>query len=262
VFNILKFAHDLEISKPSLSVGDMESISGQNGVEKEFKKASEAILNDWTVGKDGTLDAGDFVALVRSEQQQKKSNAKLRMVLLALALVILLLVGAIFGMSLWASEVSKETHTSSDGVMRSTSGKTVLVGQAKEKLKLFDLVQASTNVLLSVDRLQLETTSGYDFIVSVQSIARNKDSLTIFGSGGMRLEVTGQIATLVLPGGESHVVKTHDANGRRLCGESRYAPSCPEPDVWVNPVPDMNWSQVYENELKYGSRFDPGPDGH
>merc|ERR1712048_455028 len=74
----------------------------------------------------------------------------LRWVVLALGFVILLLTGVMFGMSLWAAELSKETHTDNSGVMTSTSGKPVVVGQAQTQFALLDFPKASEEVLLAL----------------------------------------------------------------------------------------------------------------
>merc|ERR1712187_430652 len=190
-------------------------------------REEQKLIGNWDTDKNGTLCASELISLVKEEQNKAKRNTKLRFVVLAMAFVILLLIGAMFGMSLWAAELSKETHTSDNGVMTSTSGKPVVVGQAKAEYALLDLPQASEKVLLSLDRLQLKSIDGSFFIFSVQGVARKQGSLTLFGSGGMRLKLSGESATLFLSDdGKSHVVKTHK-NGRRLADEE-----APKATMW------------------------------
>merc|ERR1719265_1934606 len=100
----------------------------------------------------------------------KSENRLMRRLLLGSALIILILCGATFGLSLTAAELSKETKTEGGVMVDASTKKPVATTSTKSSVPLLKLADPATpdSTLLSIKQLTLEATSGEMFGVSIQ----------------------------------------------------------------------------------------------
>ena len=107
---------------------------------------------------DGAIDVQEFTAAVKSLKDTRKSNKNLTKIVIALIVASLLLIGSVFGVSIAAARLAKDTVTDSSGVLQDkTTGAIVqtagaLVPIDKNK-SIFDM---STEELLHMKEIVLE----------------------------------------------------------------------------------------------------------
>lgn len=76
---------------------------------------------------DGTVDVGELAMAAQMYKQSKESNKKLGKMIFGLMFVILVMVGLIGAMMFTVVEMTKESRTASDGVMRSNTPEAAVV---------------------------------------------------------------------------------------------------------------------------------------
>ena len=100
----------------------------------------------------------------RNEAEQRRAKRMVMWALLVAVLMILVLLGAMVGISLAANEASKESHVSNGGLMTALDGSAVKTEVARSFGSLFDLPLLNTTALATLElitvRLAAEDPSG------------------------------------------------------------------------------------------------------
>jgi hypothetical protein len=100
----------------------------------------------------------------RNEAEQRRAKRMAMWALLVAVLMILVLLGAMVGISLAANEASKESHVSNGGLMTALDGSAVKTEVARSFGSLFDLPLLNTTALATLElitvRLAAEDPSG------------------------------------------------------------------------------------------------------
>jgi len=85
------------------------------------------ILSELDLDGDGGISFAEMVSAVAAMKEAKNQNRKLSRLVLILSLSIVLSLAAVFGVSVAAAYLAKDTKVSSDGVMANTKGEVVQV---------------------------------------------------------------------------------------------------------------------------------------
>merc|ERR1712098_900878 len=89
------------------------------------------------------------------------------------------------------------------------SGRTVAMGSQTTSVKLLDLPTLSEAELLRVQKMNLETTNGEMYIISVDHIHQKTGGyLTLYGSSNYTVDLGNQWSTVRAPDGHSRTLKT------------------------------------------------------
>ena len=151
-------------------------------IEDAHKISASSLFDMIDTDSSGTLDKAEFVYMhtmalnsatraaakvadaERSEAEQRRAKRMVMWALLVAVLMILVLLGAMVGISLAANEASKESHVSNGGLMTGLDGSAVKTEVARSFGSLFDLPLLNSTTLATLElitvRLAAEDPSG------------------------------------------------------------------------------------------------------
>ena len=151
-------------------------------IEDAHKISASSLFDMIDTDSSGTLDKAEFVYMhtmalnsatraaakvadaERSEAEQRRAKRMVMWALLVAVLMILVLLGAMVGISLAANEASKESHVSNGGLMTALDGSAVKTEVARSFGSLFDLPLLNSTALATLElitvRLAAEDPSG------------------------------------------------------------------------------------------------------
>ena len=152
---VVEDAHKLSAS----TLFDMLDTDSSNSLDRQqFVYMHTMVLNSEKRAAAKIADAE------RNEAEQRRAKRMVMWALLVAVLMILVLLGAMVGISLAANEASKESHVSNGGLMTALDGSAVKTEVARSFGSLFDLPLLNTTALATLElitvRLAAEDPSG------------------------------------------------------------------------------------------------------
>ena len=132
---------------------------------------------------DGAIDGKEFAKAAKSMKSDRASNQQLTKALIVLSVFTLLLIGAMFGVSIAAARLAKDTTTGANGVLESkTDGSLLKTGEAlfEDRTYIADMTSLQ---LKAVKKLVLPLTNG-DVEFDVKGFAKSGDKVLMIVEGG------------------------------------------------------------------------------
>lgn len=210
--------------------GDMLRIGlhnkSNNVGELNYKHAPQCVKNvleQWDKDKSGSVDLTELIAAGGAYKKLLSQNKVLKFAILGAVLMILILAGTGFGLSLVALDLMKETKSSKDGVLLSAkTDEPVSTGKAQLSVELLDLPMLEFSELRAMEQLLLETEDGSMVSIGVGDVQRTGNQVTVTSPSGSFVTISPKAATLTMRSGEVKKVRTHSADGRRLVGDDNH----------------------------------------
>uniref|UniRef100_A0A7S4QVI0 EF-hand domain-containing protein n=1 Tax=Ditylum brightwellii TaxID=49249 RepID=A0A7S4QVI0_9STRA len=150
-----------------------------------MRKSALALAKEIDSNGDGAISVQEFAAAIELWKKDKASNRILTRTILVLGLVLLLLVGAIFGVSIAAAQLAKDTETSSTGVLQDKRTKSVV--QTTGAMELFyDGSSIATLPIRQLANIRQLILMGGELQFDVKGYARSpgNDRVTMIVEGG------------------------------------------------------------------------------
>lgn len=222
-----------------LADGDLN----KDGKIDAFERRALAAIKAADTDNSGHLTRQEFVSVMRSlVESDKAKNAYKKFVVLLFA-IILVMAGAILGVSLGANELSKESHVKGNAMV-TLSGATVRTGSIVSFASIWELPKFSTNVLRELKSLSVYLTpviagTGLASEGELEATLQITSALKPSGSETKAYFTTANGALIVIDGALSSGTLTKadgtvftigaTASARKLAGEAD-APA--EPQLW------------------------------
>jgi len=168
---------------------------------------------------DGAIDAEEFVAAVKSLKGERSSNRNLTRLVSLLSVASLLLIAAIFGVSIAAAHLSNDTKTDSNGdLLDKATGNVVATTEATEWLDSdTTVVNMTDHQLTNINKIVLLEGAAQ---IDVRGYAKNPsgDQVMIVTEGGsITFDKDGVVdATGIVDVMLSFASDTNETDGRRL----------------------------------------------
>merc|ERR1719265_1074141 len=127
------------------------SAKHNNTAELNYKHMPEAVstvLSQWDKDKSGSVGILELMMAAEAQKKMKDENRLVKRLLVGAILVIFILLGATFGLSITAAELAKETKADQDtGIVTTKSGNSAAMGAAVQRIQLVDFPSLSMEKL-------------------------------------------------------------------------------------------------------------------
>jgi hypothetical protein len=129
-----------------------------------LRESAKQLVKELDTDGDGAIDAHEFAAAVTSLTKERSKNRNLVKVLVLLSVGALALIGSMFGVSIAAARLAKDTETGALGILQDkVTGSVVKTGEAliKDSTSVLDMatsqLQAMKKLVLMDGEVQFET---------------------------------------------------------------------------------------------------------
>lgn len=123
-----------EISAGIAMLKRVKSAQAANSAEIDYSILPESIrevMKTWDVDGTGTVSYTELAQAAKIWSDLKRDYRILKRVTVVLAVVVLVMLAGVFGLSFWAVQLAKDMHTSGDGTLKTTDGQVVQVASSE-----------------------------------------------------------------------------------------------------------------------------------
>jgi len=126
-------------------MADVEKVRGElllSELPANMRKSAMHLVKQIDVDGDGAIDMNEFVAAVASLKNERSTNRNLTKAVTLLSVGTLLLIGAMFGVSIAAARLAKDTRVGANGMLEDKhSGSVMKTGEAlfEDKTNILDM---------------------------------------------------------------------------------------------------------------------------
>ena len=111
---------------------------------KHMPAAVADVLSGWDADHSGSVGISELIMAAEAQKKMKDENRLVKRLLVGAVVVIIILLGATFGLSITAAELAKDSKPDESGIQKMGDGKPVAMGAAKESYKLQDFASLSS----------------------------------------------------------------------------------------------------------------------
>lgn len=156
-----------------------------SSIPPNCRESAKHLVKDLDADGDGCIDAAEFMAAIESLKDSRKQNRNLIKLVTVQLIAFLLLIGAIFGVSIVAARLAKDTTVDEDsGILESKDMKSAIkTGEAIEWTDLTDLVDSTNDELSKLKYIELED-GDLNFAIKGYARAASGDQVLLLVEGG------------------------------------------------------------------------------
>lgn len=143
-----------EASKGGIPITALNPDFQGDGKIENWEKDVYGRIQQADEDKSGVISVKELFGVIKKAAESDKQKLLFQRLLGVAMLVILVLVGAMFGMSIVAGEAIKESHVNGDGVMTTLSGAPLTVSQTVSTDSLYELPALNMQQMSHIESLK------------------------------------------------------------------------------------------------------------